>query len=174
MNTINSSFMKALLAIIIVGIASFSIAFLIDNTIVYRPIHNTNFQLIDESGDVAEAYIDIVNYGSIDQGNNILLYLEVLGSINQSGADYSLVIVAKRPRDDVAHIYNVMIDNGIDTSYGSLITINNSRLEVTFSKSNFIPDSYMVGIEARILGIEEDITQSARNNPLITKIFGIF
>jgi len=174
MNTINSSFIKALIAIIIVGVASFSVAIFFDNTLLFHPIHNANLELTDEMGDVSEPYIDIIKYGSMDLENEILLYLEVLGELNQSQASYSLIIVAKRPNEQIAHIYNIAIENGIDSNYGSIVLINESRVEVKFLKSNFIPNSYMVGIEARTLGIDEDTTLQARENPLITKILGIF
>ena len=177
MSVITNSFLKSGVVTVVVLAASVGSAFLIDPASVFIPQHQFDFQLTDETNDVNVSYIDIIVYGSYKQGKNVVLYLEVASEINHStpGPIYRLTVVAKFPNDDTAHIYRNEVYNGTEQMYQSDVAITGNRLEVTFSIDKFIPNSYMVGIEARASGFaSEDTSPSARDNPLKTRFLGIF
>ncbi|MFW9778240.1 MAG: hypothetical protein ACFFE8_05235 [Candidatus Heimdallarchaeota archaeon] len=169
-----NSFVKSVAVTMIVVAASLGSAFLIDPSAIFIPQHQFEFDLTDATGDVDIDYIDIVEYGSYRQGLTVVLYLEVATQINLS-ATYQLFIVAKFPNDDTAHIYNNEVSMGIETNYQSKVTSDGNRLEVTFSMTRFLANSYMVGLETRALAFaSEDTTSPARDNPLKTRFLGIF
>lgn len=174
MSVILNSFLKSAIVTVIVVTAAIGSAYIIDPSAVFIPQHQFNFELSDISSDVNTGYIDIVAYGSYKQGRKVVLYLEVATQINFS-ATYQLFIVAKTPNDDVAHIYNNEVYDGSEKNYQSEVTIDDNRLEVSFSLARFISNSYMVGIEVRALAFaSEDTTSPARDNPLITRFLGLF
>ncbi|MFX1285076.1 MAG: hypothetical protein ACFFB5_15555 [Promethearchaeota archaeon] len=174
MSVILNSYLKSIIATVVVVVASIGSAYIIDPSAVFIPQHQFEFQLSDITDDVNISYIDIVEYGSFQQGKKVVLYLEVAAQINLTSV-YQLFIVAKTPNDDVAHIYNNEVKDGTETNYQSEVNINGSRLEVLFSMDRFISKSYMVGVEARALAFaSEDTTPSARDNPLKTRFLGFF
>ncbi|MFX0206177.1 MAG: hypothetical protein ACFFDT_09330 [Candidatus Hodarchaeota archaeon] len=174
MSVVLNSFLKSIIATVVVVAAAIGSAYIIDPSAVFIPQHQFEFQLSDVTDDVNVSYIDIIEYGSYRQGKKVVLYLEVATQINLS-ATYQLFIVAKTPNDDIAHIYNNEVKDGTETNYQSEVTINDSRLEVIFSMDRFISKSYMVGIEVRALGFaSEDTTPSARDNSLKTRFLGLF
>jgi hypothetical protein len=174
MSVLMNSFVKSVAVTMIVVAASLGSTFLIDPSAIFIPQHQFEFELSDASGDTDIDYIDIVEYGSFRRGSKVVLYLEVATQINLS-ATYQLFIVAKTPNDDIAHIYNNAVSNGVEKNYQSEVTIDNNRLEVAFSTARFIANSYMVGLETRALAFaSEDTTSPARENPLKTRFLGIF
>ncbi|MFX0093764.1 MAG: hypothetical protein ACFFBD_18575 [Candidatus Hodarchaeota archaeon] len=174
MAVVKTSFLKAIVVTIVIVCASIGFAFVIDPNAVFIPQHQFEFELTDDTGDVDDGSIDIIEYGSYRLGKKVVLYLEVATQINLSST-YQLFIVAKSPNDDIAHIYNNNVYNGTEENYQSEVVINGNRLEVSFSMDRFIQNSYMIGIEARALGFaSKDMTLSARDNPLITRFLGLF
>ncbi|MFX0053102.1 MAG: hypothetical protein ACFFAJ_03220 [Candidatus Hodarchaeota archaeon] len=176
MNVITNSFFRSVVVTVVVVIASIGFAFITDPTAVFISQHQFEFQLTDEVNDVNVSYLDIIEYGSYKQGKYVVLYLEVASKINHStpGPIYLLTVVAKYPNDDTAHIYRNEVYNGTEQMYQSDVTITGNRLEVAFSIDNFVPNSYMIGIEVRASGFtSEDSSPSARNNPLKTRFLGI-
>jgi hypothetical protein len=176
MNVVINSFSRSFIVTVVVVAASIGSAFLFDPTTVFISQHQFEFQLTDEANDVNVSYIDIIEYGSYQQGKNVVLYLEVASKINHStpGPLYRLIVVAKFPNGDPAHIYRNEVYNGTEQMYQSYVTITGNRLEVAFSIDKFLPNSYMIGIEARASGFaSEDSSPSARDNPLKTRFLGI-
>lgn len=174
MSVVLNSYLKSIVVTIVVLTASLGVAYLVDPSTILIPQHQFEFELSDVTEDVNISYIDIVAYGSYRQGKNVVLYLEVLGQINTS-AIYQLIIVAKYPNNDIAHIYRNEVDNGTEDFYQSVVAINGNRLEVYFPMDQFTTNSYMIGIQARALGFaSDDTTPSARNNTLKTRFLGIF
>ncbi len=174
MSILINSYLKGLLVTLIVVSVSIGSAFAVNKYSVFIPQHQFNFELTDTSNDVDESQIDIIEYGAYKKAQVVVLYLEVANEINTS-LQYRLIIVAKSPGDDNAHIYFNDVIDGSESNYQSVVIIDGNRLEVHFSLSKFIPNSFMVGIEASAHSFdEEDITPSARNNSLLTRFLGVF
>ncbi len=174
MRVVLNSYLKSILVTVVVVTASIGAAYIIDPSTVFIPQHQFEFELSDATEDVNISCINIVEYGSYKLNKKVVLYLEVVTEINLS-ATYQLFIVAKTPNDDIAHVYNNDVKDGIEKNYQSEVAINGSRLEVHFSTDRFISRSYMVGIEVRALAFtSEDTTPSARDNPLKTRFLGLF
>ena len=173
MNILVNSYVKGFLVTFVVLSVSIASAFVLNRYSVFIPEHQFNFELTDTLGDVNEDQIDIIEFGSYRSHEKVVLYLEVVGTINTS-LSYRIFIVAKTPGEDIAHIYFNDVSNGSETNYESDVFIDGNRLEIHFSLNRFISNSYMVGIEASAHSIgEEDNTPSARENSLKTRFLGI-
>lgn len=184
MNLIPSSFIKAFTVTSIVVMAALVFTLIIDETAINQPIHNFTHQLEDPQGDILDDFLDIIAYGSYEQGNIIVLYLEVLGIIVASNEtspyvnlQYSMNLVARYPNTGESAIYNnvfsIYSGTGTEENYRSKVIIQDSRLEFHFSKQNLVSGLYVVGVEALAQGQEEDLTIRARDNPILTKFLGI-
>jgi hypothetical protein len=175
MNSITSSYLKSVLVSTLILSAAFGTGYAINPAFLMVPQQNYTHQLSDELGDVSDPDIDIIEYGSYFDDTEIIIYLIVDGSINEN-ATYQLFIVAKTSANERAHIY--FNDNDVDSdtgNYGSVVIINNNKLSIRFPVAKIMPDSYMVGLEARASNFDDrDTTSSARNNTLHTKFLGIF
>jgi hypothetical protein len=178
MNSITSSYLKSVLVSTLILSAAFGTGYAINPAFLMVPQQNYTHQLYDERGDVSDPDIDIIEYGSYIDDTEIIIYLIVDGIISENST-FQLFIVAKTSANEGAHVYfnDFDIDAGtsIESNYDSVVIINNNTLSIRFPLSKIMPDSYMVGLEARALNFDDrDTTSSARNNTLQAKFLGIF
>lgn len=119
------------------------------------PVHRISISHIDEIGDVSDPNADIVSYRSYPEHNYIVLELVVAGiiisdpdSVIPSNYMYRLTVVAKCPGDNRTHIYSCTFKDGVVSQYFLDSEVYNGTLRIFFPFSQFIPDSYMIGLEA--------------------------
>ncbi|QEE17197.1 hypothetical protein DSAG12_03029 [Promethearchaeum syntrophicum] len=177
MNSISLTYLKSIIVSTLIFSAAIGTSYAINPAFVMVPQHNYTHQLYDESGDALDPNIDIIEYGSYLEDDQLILYLIVDGIISETNATYQLFIVAKSAANEGAHVYYVDIDVEAEReyNYGSYVEISGDTISIRNSADNFIPDSYMIGLEARAMNFDErDTTSSARDNVLITKFLGIF
>jgi hypothetical protein len=144
------------------------------------PVHQTNIHHYDPIDDVSNPNIDIAEIRSYALNDEIVLELIVAGIIvsaepsseNSSGYMYRLMLIARGLDEIVAHEYSCTYRDGIVSQFDFMTEVENSTLRIFFSKNAFIPDSYMIGLEASAAYLaEEDYTLPDRAAP-VARFFG--
>ena len=144
------------------------------------PVHRISISHVDEIGDVSDPNADIVSYRSYPKNNYIVLELVVAGNIISdpdllisSNYMYRLTVVAKFLGNNRTHIYSCRFQDGEVGSYFLDSEVYNGTLLIFFPFSQFIPDSYMIGLEASAYSIfgDEDLGLEDRDSQIQHLIF---
>ena len=137
------------------------------------PVHRISVSHVDDIGDVSDPNVDIESYRSYLENNYIILELVVVGniisnpdSLISSNYMYRLIVVAKSPGDDRSHIYSCRFQDGEVGQYFLNFEVYNNTLRIFFPFSQFIPDSYMIGLEASAYSVfgDQDIGLEDRDS----------
>jgi hypothetical protein len=128
-----------------------------------------NVSHTDDVGDVSDPNADILSYRSYPENHYIVLELVVAGNIKSiSNYMYRLTVVAKYVGDKRAHIYSCRFQDGVVGHYPLDAEIQNGTLRILFPFSQFIPNSYMIGLEASAYSTsgEEDLGLEDRDGEI--------
>lgn len=140
------------------------------------PVHRTNIVHTDPLGDVSDPDFDIIQIKSIGEPSQIVLELTVAGRIQTpETASYPnflyFIVVVARGISHGPHIYSCVYDGENIKQYGFDFEVDNSTLRVFFPLTAFIPDSYMIGLEASAASLEEDNTPEDRDSSIALLLF---
>jgi hypothetical protein len=137
------------------------------------PVHRTKIEHLDLRGDVTDLDCDIIQIRSYLIGNDIALEMMVAGRINISSTYlYRLTIVAKGIDDDSAHIYALTCKDGTVSQFDLSVSTENDTMTIFFPLTQFISDSYMIGLEGTATNVHEtDYTMEDRNGTVARLLF---
>ena len=137
------------------------------------PVHRTIIEHSDLRGDVSDPDCDIIQIRSYLTGNDIAVEMTVAGRINISSTYlYRLTIVARGIDDDSAHIYALTCKDGIVSQFDLSVSTENDTMTIFFPLTQFISDSYMIGLEGWATNVSEiDMTMEDRNGTVARLLF---
>ena len=137
------------------------------------PVHRTNIEHSDLRNDVLDPNCDIIQIRSYLSGNDITLEMTVAGRINISSTYlYRLTIVAKHSDEDSAHIYALTCKDGTVSQFDLSVSIENDTITIFFPLTQFISNSYMIGLEGWASNMSEtDMTMEDRNGTVARLLF---
>ena len=146
-----------------------------------EPVHRVNIHHTDPMGDVENPDIDIIQIGSYEEENNIVLALTVDGIIqsNEESLEkdnesfrYELTIITRNNNDQVIIIYHIIFVNGKVQNYNFSSRIYGDTLRIFIEKDTFPMDVFIVGLESIThspvsVGAETDTTSLDRDRSII-------